>query len=84
MNLKLPEELHTMVTKARHCEGCGVRLQFFQETSPGFIDYHIYKNFIENEMLFMSKKKNEIEELIFDRTLVNSYFKLPSKKELKV
>ena len=78
------QNIQEFLMKPRKCDGCAVTLQFFDENESGFIDYQIFKSFLENEILFSEKKKREVEELVFDRSLLNRHMKLPSKKFLKV
>jgi hypothetical protein len=76
--------MHSLVSKTRNCDGCGVKLQFFEEKAIGYIDYQVYKTFIENELAFEENKKKGVEELIYNKVLLDQHVKLPSKKELKV
>jgi hypothetical protein len=83
-NKKLPSEIHEKVVKTRNCDGCGVKLQFFEPKGLGYVDYSIYKTFIENEINFEQNKKKEVESLASDKALLNLHAKLPTKKELRV
>lgn len=80
----LSPEMHLNVVKGRFCDGCGVKLQFFEPKGIGFIDYKVYKTFIENEINFEANKAKEVESLVSSKAFLNMHAKLPSKKELMV
>lgn len=84
MNERLPNELHSIISKPRNCDGCGVQLQFFEDKALGFVDYQVYKTFVENELDFEQNKTKALEHLVQDKVLLNKHAKLPSKRELKV
>ena len=80
----MPKEMHDKISKIKNCDGCGIKLQFFEKKALGFVEYNIFKSFIENQIAFDQNKKEQIESLIYDKTLLNEHLKLPAKKDLKV
>jgi hypothetical protein len=84
MNRKIEGDTHSLVSKPRNCDGCGVKLQFFEEKAIGYVDYKVYKTFIENEVALEENKKKSVEELVYNKVLLNQHVKLPSKKEIRV
>lgn len=84
MNQRVSNDLHELVSKSRNCDGCGVKLQFFEEKAIGYVDYQVYKTFVENEIDFEQNKQKTLDNLVQDKVLLNKHTKLPSKKELRV